>query len=100
MTEDDFNDAARFMVAQGLVAGFAYGPHIQLGGIVGVAKIIDCVDASASSWWMGPYGLVIDRAHPLPFVRCPGTVAPLFWTPPTEVIDQLRPALDALKLTP
>jgi hypothetical protein len=96
-TDDEVAAALGFMSQLGVQPDRG---AIRWGGIVGVAKIIDAVDASASSWWMGPYGLVIDRAHPLPFVECKGTVAPMFWRPDQVVLDRLRPALDALQLTP
>jgi hypothetical protein len=45
---------------------------LPLGGIVGQASIVDVVHSSASPWFMGPYGLVLEHAQPLPFVRCAG----------------------------
>lgn len=41
--------------------------HLDYGGIVGEAEIVDCVAASASPWFQGPYGFVIRNARPLPF---------------------------------
>ena len=45
-----------------------------LGGIVGVAEIVDVVTKSDSPWFMGEgfYGLVIANAKPLPFIPCKG----------------------------
>ena len=43
-----------------------------LGGIVGVAEIVDCVSASKSPWFVGPYGFVIANAQPLPFMPMRG----------------------------
>jgi hypothetical protein len=37
------------------------------GGIVGVARLVDCVTQSDSPWFVGPYGFVLDRAQPVPF---------------------------------
>ena len=48
-------------------------PHIVLpktfeqGGIVGQAEITAVVEESASPWFFGPYGFVIQNAKPLPF---------------------------------
>jgi hypothetical protein len=39
----------------------------SLGGIVGEARIIDCVTSSASPWFFGQHGFVIRDAKPLPF---------------------------------
>jgi hypothetical protein len=40
---------------------------IELGGIVGVVEIVDCVSESDSPWFVGPFGFVVERARPLPF---------------------------------
>jgi hypothetical protein len=45
---------------------------LQLGGIVGMAEIIDCVTESKSRWFCGKYGFVIGRARTLPFMPCKG----------------------------
>lgn len=53
-------------------------PHIALpdsferGGIVGTAVVLDCVTTSASAWFVGPYGFVLDLTEPLPFQPCRG----------------------------
>lgn len=53
-------------------------PHItrpdrlDLGGIVGVAEIVDAVTASTSEWFYGKWGLVIRNAALLPFRPCLG----------------------------
>lgn len=40
---------------------------LLLGGIIGEAEIVDCVDHSASPWFFGPFGFVLRNARPLPF---------------------------------
>ena len=35
------------------------------GALVGTAEIIDCVQASESPWFFGPYGFVLRHAQPL-----------------------------------
>ena len=45
---------------------------LPLGGIVGVATLVDCVTESESPWFKGPYGFELCDARPLPFVACPG----------------------------
>jgi hypothetical protein len=42
------------------------------GGIVGVANIADCVSASASAWFDGPFGFALTDARVLPFRRAAG----------------------------
>jgi hypothetical protein len=39
----------------------------DVGGIVGIAEIVDCVTASKSIWFNGEYGFVLRNARPLPF---------------------------------
>lgn len=45
---------------------------LQLGGIVGVMNVIDCVTQHNSPWFFGKYGFVIDAAKPLTFMPCNG----------------------------
>lgn len=59
------------------------------GGIVGVMRIVDCVNQSDSAWFFGPWGLVIEGARPLKFVPCKGTITPKFFRPDID-ISQLR----------
>lgn len=40
----------------------------MLGGIVGIAEIVDCVTESDSPWFQGKYGFVIRNARPLPYL--------------------------------
>lgn len=94
MTQDEYTEAWQFMADRGIALG---GMHkrseLPLGGIVGMVEVTGCVQESDSPWWMGPNALVLANARPLPFVACPGTIAPMFWTPSDEVIEQLRPHL-------
>jgi hypothetical protein len=50
-------------------------PHrdsFPMGGIVGKARIVDCVDSHPSPFFFGPWGFVIDDAEPVDFVPCKG----------------------------
>jgi hypothetical protein len=42
------------------------------GGVVGMARIVDCVEAMESEWFYGPYGFVLRDAFPLPLAPCRG----------------------------
>jgi hypothetical protein len=42
--------------------------QFDTGGIVGMVKVVDCVEASRSKWFEGPLGWVLADACPLPFV--------------------------------
>lgn len=44
----------------------------DLGGLVGQARIVDCVEDHGSPWFNGPFGFVIAGASPLPFTPCKG----------------------------
>lgn len=45
-----------------------------MGGIVGVADIVDCVVAHPSPWFFGPMGFVLANPRPLPFTPCRGAL--------------------------
>lgn len=47
---------------------------LQRGGIVGRARIVDCVTSHASPWFFGPFGFVLDDIEPLPFRPCRGAL--------------------------
>lgn len=42
------------------------------GGIVGSVEIADCVTASSSPWFTGPFGFVLENARTLPFIELRG----------------------------
>jgi hypothetical protein len=44
----------------------------ELGGIAGIAELVDCVRASRSRWMSGPIGWKLTNARPLPFLPVRG----------------------------
>ncbi|NTH50516.1 hypothetical protein G6L09_05945 [Agrobacterium rhizogenes] len=42
------------------------------GGVVGLARIVDCVTEMDSRWFFGRYGFVLRDAFPLPLIPCRG----------------------------
>lgn len=48
--------------------------YLPAGGIIGRARLIDCVTKSLSPWFSGPYGFVIRDARPVEFFRCNGAL--------------------------
>lgn len=46
--------------------------QLQYGGIIGIVDLVDCVTASSSSWFYGPYGFVLANPRPLRFHECRG----------------------------
>lgn len=65
----------------------ALPPHdrLQRGGIVGVAEIVDCVDAHDSRWFTGPFGFVLRHIRPLPFVPWKGQLS--FFDVPRSAVN-------------
>jgi ASCH domain len=47
---------------------------LQIGGIIGIAEITDCVEDHDSRWFEGPYGFVLRNRRPLPFVKWMGSL--------------------------
>lgn len=47
--------------------------QFQRGGIVGKARIINCVDELFENpWFFGPYGFMLRQAEAVPFMACRG----------------------------
>lgn len=57
------------------------------GGIVGMAKIVDCVTSMDSPWFFGKYGFVLRCAFPVPLIPCRGMLG--FFSPPAECLQAL-----------
>ena len=48
---------------------------IELGGIVGIVDLVDCVENHSSPWYvMGNFGWVLDDTRRLPFRPCKGAL--------------------------
>lgn len=58
---------------------------LDRGGIIGVAEIVDCVDASSSPWFIGRYGFVLRNAHPVDFISVKGALGFFDWRRNMEV---------------
>ncbi|KQY27213.1 hypothetical protein [Rhizobium sp. Root482] len=64
------------------------------GGVVGMARIVDCVTQMQSNWFFGRYGFVLRDAFPLPLIPCRGALG-FFMLPPetcADVADTIRRA--------
>jgi hypothetical protein len=44
----------------------------ELGGVVGRAQLVQCVEYSVNPWFTGPYGFVLHDARPMPLVPMRG----------------------------
>lgn len=62
------------------------------GGVVGVARIIDCVTAMESPWFFGKFGFVLRDALPMPLIPCSGKLGFFKLDPVTNraVANELR----------
>lgn len=89
MTQGEYDDANRFI--QNVLGlrdqywfdrwlGVTAAPcKLDRGGIIGVAEIVDCVDASPSPWFMGRYGFVLRNVRPIDFIPVKGALGFFDW---------------------
>jgi hypothetical protein len=60
-----------------------------MGGIVGRARLIDCVRHMDSPWFFGKYGFVMTEAEPLSLLPCRGKLG--FFRPDTVPTQEEQP---------
>lgn len=65
------------------------------GGVVGMARIVDCVEQMDSPWFFGRYGFVLKEAFPIQLVPCKGALG--FFALPSDVCQQVAAAILAAK---
>ena len=70
------------------------------GGIVGMARIVDCVTEMDSPWFFGKHGFVLRDAFPVDLIPCKGALG--FFRPPNDAMQALAAHLStkALVLEP
>lgn len=82
MTHEEYEDAFDFASNCGFdihrVPSF-YDFNVMRGGIVGLAKLGNCVRGHSSPWFVGDWGFVLDEVKPLPFTPCKGSLG--FFSP-------------------
>lgn len=59
------------------------------GGIVGRARLVDCVRSHGSRWFFGPYGFVFEDPEPMPLIPCRGLQG--FFKPEIGASDFTQP---------
>jgi len=64
------------------MSGKALEATPRLGGIIGVAEVIDCVEASPSPWFFGRYGFVLRNARDVDFIPLRGALGFFDWRTP------------------
>ena len=52
---------------------------ITKGGIIGTAEIVNCVAASNSPWFFGPYGFVLRNVQAVDFIPVKGALGFFDW---------------------
>ncbi|WP_179504382.1 MULTISPECIES: hypothetical protein [unclassified Sphingomonas] len=63
------------------------------GGIVGMARIVDCVTKMDSRWFFGRFGFVLRDAFPVDLIPCRGQLG--FFLPPPDALAALAEILRA-----
>ena len=61
------------------------------GGVVGMARIVDCVREMDSRWFFGKFGFVLRDAFPLPLIPCRGQLS--FFNLEHEINQQVAAAI-------
>lgn len=64
------------------------------GGVVGMARIVDCVREMESSWFYGKFGFVLRDAFPLPLIPCRGQLS--FFNLESEINRKVADAILAI----
>lgn len=85
MTHKEYDHCAEFTNHVDPSIKLPHFDDLERGGIVGEAKLVNCVNLHKfydheefiidNPWFVGPYGLVIQHAHPVKFVPCKGQLA-------------------------
>jgi hypothetical protein len=85
MTQAEYNGFIRTIHTVSLTRPFPRGStvpsgeNLPRGGIVGVAEIVDCVEASDSPWFFGRFGFVLRNARPVEFIPVRGALGLFDW---------------------
>lgn len=87
--------AGKVFDREGLAGVLEVFPHLRavlpaqydLGGIVGRAQLVNCVQHHVSPWFRGPYGFVLHDARPMPFVPVRGQLG-FFNVPMTDALHR------------
>lgn len=87
---DDFNEvffrARPALEDRGTICGrYCEALSFERGGIIGIAEIVDCVEASENPWFMGRYGFVLANVRPVPFIPVRGLLGFFNWRKRLEV---------------
>jgi hypothetical protein len=62
---------------------------LRRGGVIGIAEISNCVTMHRSLWFNGPYGFVLRRRRPLPFIEWKGALG--LRDAPSKLLKRISP---------
>lgn len=79
-------DGYDWLASEGFSLALPPRDDFPRGGIVGSAVIRDCVQASASPWFFGPFGFVLQGAKEMPLVPYRGERG--FFDVPDDVVRE------------
>lgn len=82
-TQRDLEEARLFAERRGV----ALPEEFELGGVVGMVQLTDCVDWSESKWFQGPIGWVLTRPKKLKFIPLKGRLG--LFDAPQQIIRKL-----------
>jgi len=74
MTQDEYFAACDFIQSRRIQVEIPHPSDLKRGGIIGKARLVDCISASNDPWFMGPYGHVLEDVEPLPFQPLKGAL--------------------------
>lgn len=84
----DFRNLIKEHLPEDLLATFRKSAsEWGMGGIVGIANVVDCVQEHQSPWFFGKWGYVLEDRRPLPFTPYRGM--PGLFDVPDEIVKQL-----------
>jgi hypothetical protein len=78
MTRAEWSEAAYF-ISRLTGASTPAAPSLHRGGIIGVAEVVGCVEASDSPWFFGRYGFVLRNSRAVPFIPVKGALGFFKW---------------------
>jgi ASCH domain len=77
----------KYFLAYARKRGVELPDEFDLGGIVGMVRLDDCVEKSRSKWFGGPVGWILSKPKRLLFVAMKGQLG--LFNPPLKVLKKL-----------
>lgn len=67
MTQEEYYSVKLWVQQKDLCHNLPDFTQLERGGIIGKAKLGNCVSGSDNPWFCGPFGFVLDEVEPVPF---------------------------------